>query len=93
MKKYHQYKTLKSAACAYLRSIYPGSVVTKISVTTKPEPEIGEIVQYGYRKKTTDQYVPNAYLRNFGWKNTYYQRAVNEVIVPIEWYLWFGWRE
>lgn len=93
MKKYHQYKTLKSAACAYLRSIYPGSIVTKLSVSTESEPSIGKIVLYGRRKYSTGQYVPNAYLRNFGWKNTYYQRAVNEVIVPIEWYLWFGWRE
>ncbi len=30
---------------------------------------------YGYRKKTTGEYVPKAYLRNFGWKNTYYQHA------------------
>lgn len=29
----------------------------------------------GYRKHTTDQYVPNAYRSNFGWKNTYYQAA------------------
>ena len=33
----------------------------------------------GYRKRTTGQYVPKAYLRNFGWKNTYYQPAVTVV--------------
>ncbi len=36
------------------------------------------IVDYtvcGYRKKTTGEYVLKAYLRNFGWKNTYYQPA------------------
>lgn len=30
----------------------------------------------GYRKNTTDEYVPRAYVINFGWKNTYYQHAV-----------------
>ena len=30
---------------------------------------------YGYRKHTTGEYVAKAYLRNFGWRNTYYQRA------------------
>ena len=39
---------------------------------------------YGYRKYTTGEYVPKAYLRNFGWKNTYYQRAKCKVMVNIE---------
>jgi hypothetical protein len=38
-------------------------------------------VRYGMRKKTTGQYVPTAYLRNFGWKNTYYQHAITIVQV------------
>lgn len=39
---------------------------------------------YGYRKKTTGQYVPNAYRSNFGWRNTYYQPAATTVeIRPI----------
>ncbi len=42
---------------------------------------------YGYRKYTTGEYVPNAYLKNFGWKNTYYQQAETEVSFP----LWMGW--
>lgn len=33
------------------------------------------MVERGYRKNTTDEYVPNAYRANFGWKNTYYQHA------------------
>jgi hypothetical protein len=37
---------------------------------------------YGYRKYTTGEYVPNKYLANFGWKNTYYQHA--ETIVQIK---------
>ena len=35
--------------------------------------------RYGYRKKTTDQYVSNAYRNHFGWKNTYYQPAITIV--------------
>lgn len=35
----------------------------------------------GYRKNSDGQYVPNAYLANFGWKNTYYQRAVTIVML------------
>ena len=31
---------------------------------------------YGYRKNTTGEYVSHAYRSNFGWKNTYYQRAI-----------------
>jgi len=37
---------------------------------------------YGYRKYTTGEYVPNKYRSNFGWKNTYYQRA--ETVVEID---------
>lgn len=40
----------------------------------------------GYRKNTTDEYVPNSYRSNFGWKNTYYQKA--ECIVSIPPVLW-----
>ena len=38
----------------------------------------------GYRKITTNEYVPKKYRRNFGWKNTYYQLAINVVAVPVE---------
>lgn len=37
---------------------------------------------YGYRKITTDEYVPNSYRSNFGWKNTYYQHA--ETVVSVK---------
>ncbi len=39
-------------------------------------------VNYGYRKITTGEYVPNSYRNNFGWKNTYYQHA--ETVVMID---------
>ena len=38
---------------------------------------------YGYRKHTTGEYVSNAYRRNFGWKNTYYQRAQTTVCLAV----------
>lgn len=38
-------------------------------------------VRYGYRKITTKQYVPNKYLANFGWKNTFYQNAITTVML------------
>lgn len=41
-----------------------------------------DYTRYGYRKYTTGEYVPNAYLSNFGWKNTYYQAAIT--IVEID---------
>jgi len=40
-------------------------------------------VKYGYRKKSNGEYVSNAYRRNFGWKNTYYQRAITVVEVDL----------
>jgi len=45
-------------------------------------PAIGETTRYGYRKRTTGEYVPNAYRNNYGWKNTYYQAAECEVLLP-----------
>lgn len=53
------------------------------TITFDPaQPEgVVEHTSFGYRKKTTGEYVPNAYLRNFGWKNTYYQRA--ETVVNL----------
>lgn len=38
-----------------------------------------KIVPFGYRKHTTGEYVPKSYLCHFGWKNTYYQPAENNI--------------
>ena len=46
------------------------------------EDRMAEYLPFGYRKYTTGQYVPNAYRRNFGWKNTYYQHA--KVVVELK---------
>ena len=51
---------------------------------TLSDHKLGEVVQGGYRKNTTGEYVPNAYRSNFGWKNTYYQHVVCEVILAME---------
>jgi hypothetical protein len=42
-------------------------------------------VPYGYRKRTTGEYVANAYRDHFGWKNTYYQRSETVVMLPLLW--------
>lgn len=39
---------------------------------------------YGYRKNSNGEYVPRAYLGNFGWKNTYYQHSENEVQLAVD---------
>lgn len=36
---------------------------------------------YGYRKRTTGEYVSNSYRNKFGWKNTYYQHAETVVML------------
>lgn len=41
-------------------------------------------VDCGYRKNTTGEYVSNAYRKNFGWKNTYYQQAETVVMIKGE---------
>ena len=45
------------------------------------EDKVVERVRPGHRKYTTGEYVSNAYLNNFGWKNTYYQHAITVVMV------------
>jgi hypothetical protein len=55
-------------------------------ITLIPEGEkirVTDSKQFGHRKNTTGQYVPNAYLANFGWKNTFYQHAVYELEIPV----------
>ena len=45
--------------------------------------KILEHIPYGYRKYTTGEYVPHAYRKNFGWKNTYYQEAYTLVMIAL----------
>ena len=46
--------------------------------------EMVSSTDFGYRKNTTDEYVSNAYINNFGWKNCYYQSAECVVSIPPE---------
>ena len=55
---------------------------TAIIFGPSEEPRVVEHTPCGYRKHTTGQYVPNAYRRKFGWKNTYYQPAECTVEIP-----------
>ena len=48
------------------------------------EDKVVSHTSYGYRKRTTGEYVPNSYRNNFGWKNTYYQRAETVVMLKKE---------
>lgn len=62
-----------------------GSATKIVCTTTGPDhPRVVAHTHYGYRKWTTGEYVPKKYLRNFGWKNTYYQRAETTVAIPVE---------
>lgn len=62
-----------------------GSATTILCPTTGPiAPRVIHHTPYGYRKNTTGEYVPNRYRANFGWKNTYYQRAETVVAIPVE---------
>lgn len=54
---------------------------TKVIIDPNNEPKVIQHTPYGYRKKTTGQYVPNAYRRK-GWSNVYYQHA--ETVVSIK---------
>jgi hypothetical protein len=55
---------------------------TNIVFDNVDEPVVVEHVRFGHRKHTTGEYVPNAYLKKFGWKNTYYQHARTTVALP-----------
>jgi hypothetical protein len=46
--------------------------------------KIVSTIAFGYRKKTTGEYVSNSYRKNFGWKNTYYQRVECVVMLKSE---------
>lgn len=48
-------------------------------VDDAPEKITIEYSRPGYRKNTTNEYVPNSYRANFGWKNTYYSPASLEI--------------
>ena len=65
--------TARKAGCGKATSIVFGPV---------EEPVVVSRTAFGYRKKTTGEYVAKAYLTRFGWKNTYYQHAECVVEIP-----------
>jgi hypothetical protein len=57
---------------------------TEVIIDTSLPKGTGRVLKHinrGYRKCSNGEYVSNAYLNNFGWKNTYYQHAVTIVAV------------
>jgi len=58
------------------------NTATTILFGNVKEPKVIDKTPCGYRKCSNHQYVPKAYLRNFGWKNTYYQHALTTVLLP-----------
>ena len=54
---------------------------TATTIVYGDEDKVVSHTPYGYRKYTTGEYVPNSYLCNFGWKNTYYQHAKTTVML------------
>lgn len=80
MNPINHYKTLKQYCNAVARECGYGFCT---HIIPGEKLQIIERVRTGYRKYTTGQYVPNKYLANFGWKNTYYQHAITKIEVPI----------
>lgn len=55
---------------------------TATTVVAGAKNRVLDHIRYGYRKRTTGEYVSTAYLNNFGWKNTVYQSV--QTIVEID---------
>jgi hypothetical protein len=70
--------TARKAGCGRATSIVFGPV---------EEPCVIQRTRPGHRKRSTGEYVPTAYLRKFGWKNTYYQCAECTVEIPNKYLL------
>ena len=77
-----RHQNYQQIANSYARK-YGHGRATKIRFDYIDSPALGEIIRRGYRKNTTGEYVPRAYLSHFGWKNTYYQNKICEVVLPI----------
>ena len=75
-------RNIRREANVVARKAGRGRATKVVLVPGLTEGRVAEHVPYGYRKYTTGEYVPNAYLANFGWKNTYYQAAETTVELP-----------
>jgi hypothetical protein len=67
----------------FAKSLGYGRATSVVVSSDYNTPTLIRRVDYGHRKCSTGQYVPTAYLNNFGWKNTYYQHAVTEIGLPV----------
>jgi hypothetical protein len=81
MKDYKKYKDVRQFANAIARSYGYGKAN---GIVIGEENKVDSHVSYGHRKYSDNQYVPNAYLSKFGWKNTYYQYAETTVSITKE---------
>jgi len=59
------------------------NTATTILFGNVKEPKIIHRTHYGYRKYTTGEYVSKAYRNHFGWENTYYQKAITTIVLPL----------
>lgn len=78
-------RTLQQRANSFARKCGYGTATEIISIDAN-EPTIIKRIVYGYRKNSTGEYVPNSYMRKFGWKNCSYQYAVTVVGIPKSWF-------
>jgi hypothetical protein len=79
-------KEIKKLANAVARKSGYG-FATEIKIDRRLRPGTGKVINrtdFGYRKYTTGEYVPNSYRSKFGWKNTYYQNAETVIAVNPE---------
>ena len=76
-----QFRAARKRAASFAR--HHGCKMTQFEISETKPTGIVERTEYGYRKYTTGEYVSNAYRRNFGWRNTYYQEAHTRVRVNI----------
>jgi hypothetical protein len=77
-------RTLQQKANSFARKCGYG-VATEIVIIDMDEPTIIRHTSFGYCKNTTGEYVPNSYMRKFGWKNCSYQHAETVVGIPKNW--------
>jgi len=86
MKNYTEYRIIEQYANAIAREAGYGKAT---SIIIGERATVTSHTDFGYRKNTTGEYVPNAYSANFGWKNTYYQAAGTVVSIHEEEYKYF----
>jgi len=90
-KPYYKYKTVESVARAVAYHKY-GIRPRVTRIVPGRSYELLEYIQSGYRKRSTGEYVSNAY-RKKGWSNTFYQSSICIVQLPSRVIKWFQAKE